>query len=443
MSKLDLVQSEAVEKTYSTLKKSGKALLRMAVGTGKTETAIKLFERMDTENSSRLLWITHTNELVEQAAERFILRALARSNGDGLDVGVFNARIKETHTKIVVASIQTLTKNRSLKQFSPTDFDIIVVDEAHHSPAETWLKVIKYFDGYKLGLTATPFRPDSKPLGEYFGEISFDLPFKKAQDEGLVAQDKNVVVITDSFLNGMVSGNGEYSAKQLDKLFTSQKRNETVVKAYRKYARSSVIESGMRPKSICFCINIQHAIRMTKYFRKNEISSEFLCGDSARLSAEDRSNIMNKFKNTNEIEILCVVNILNEGVDIADCNILLMTRPTQSNIVYQQQIGRASRIDSGKKKFFYIMDFVDQTDTDFQSYTMSTLKSVPLTKSQVITEYIDDQDEVQIEKTTKDIMEKAMNFEVDMRKTLDASKINEENLKKFIATNGEFQPWNV
>lgn len=424
---IDSVQNDAVKMTIKTLKSEGKALIYMATGTGKTETALKLFESLDNNKTKRLLWVTHSIELQDQVQERILSRALRRNLFEYCDVGAFARHAKDTQTKIVVASVQSLA--RHLKTyFSPDDFDVIIVDECHHTPAKNWAKVVNYFNGLKIGLSGTIVRPDGLGLEEYFGNVSFDLSFKKAQEYRLLAPCENKVILTDSVLNGRVNINGEYSAKQLDKLFTSEYRNTVIVKSYRDHARKAVVRAGMKPKAICFCINIRHAKMMAGYFTKHGIPSAFVCGDASIQTAEERQSNMDAFRKSDEIEILCSVNILNEGVDIPEANIAIMCRPTQSNIVYSQQIGRVARIDGGKKKFFFVLDFVDQTDSEFFCYTTSSLTGRPTTKNDVVVEYLSDADPVVVEKRVGDVMARRDEFEANMIKKIDTTKLTRENL---------------
>lgn len=430
--KLDSIQKQTKIKALKALNKNGKTLVRMATGTGKTETAIKIFEALDKKNNKRVLWLTHQNELIEQSGNRFLDR-------NHYDVGLFNSKDKVTQSKIVVGSIQSLA--RGLNRFHPKDFDLIIVDEAHHSPAEQWTKVINYFQAPKLGITATPYRPDGQSLDDMFGDLCVDISFVKAQSLGVLAKDKTRAIVTNSVLSGFVDLGGEYNKRQLDRLYTSNNRNDIIVKSYLKYGRKEAKKLKMVPKGICYCINSKHAKRMNKLFNNAGIKSVFVSGNIKNTSTNQRQQYMNDFKNTNKYEILCVVNLMNEGVDVPDANIALMCRPTQSNIIYSQQVGRLARINNGKKKQFIILDYVDQTNTDFQAYGVGNLKNGSYQPNEVVVEYLNENDPKFRDQVAKDIMKKAEEFEVTMRKQIDLSKVNEQSLLEYIKTGK--QQWRI
>ena len=170
---------------------------------------------------------------------------------------------------------------------------------------------------------------------------------------GFLAKPISRVILTTSALDGFKTDTREYSVKQLDKLYSSKSRNFIILKEY-KAVRSKL----KKPKAVGFCININHARNMAKLFSVNGIKANFICSNSKFQTPQERNDVMTKFRETDEIEVLFAVNIFNEGIDIPEANIALMIRPTGSNIVYQQQIGRVARTNGGKKKEFYVLDFV-------------------------------------------------------------------------------------
>lgn len=358
--KLDQIQTQAIKAIHKGIKKDKKALIVMATGLGKTETAIKTIKQM----KGRHLWIVGRNNLVEQTYERFIEYGV-------YDIGMLNGASKDFNSSLIISSVQTLSKVNMLKEFNTKDFDTIWIDEAHHAAATGYQKITDYFKPKGLiGLTATPDRPDHKNIYDTFGKAAFEKTFEDAQELGVLAAHKPFTILTDSVINGMQTQTGDYSAAALDRLYTSRSRNSTIVASYKKYGRKNVKKAGMTPKAICFCINVAHAKILAAEFNLGGVKADFICANDSIQPKEDRQRIETEFRTGNSIEVLCSVDLMNEGVDIPGVNIVCMARPTRSAIVYQQQIGRAARIDEGRKKFFVVLDYVDNCRKGFESYTV-------------------------------------------------------------------------
>lgn len=411
-----MVQNRAIKAINRDLKKNQKALLVLATGLGKTETAMKIIEKTDNNQ----LWIVGRNNLLYQTAERFYNRGIH-------NIGVLNGSQKEIDMKITMSTVQTISKQNMLKMFKPDHFDTIWIDEAHHTAAKQYKKILAYFKNYKLvGLTATPDRPDSENIYNIFGKISYEKTFEEAQKLKILAKQKPSTILTDSVIKGIKTKTGDYSPESLDRLYTSSKRNQTIIKSYIKYAKNKVIKSSMKPKAICFCINVQHAIMLSKEFKNKGIKAEYICGNRKTQTVEDRIEIENKFRNTNDIEILCAVDLMNEGIDIPDVNIALMARPTRSAIIYSQQLGRVARIDGGRKKYFVVLDYVDNCGKDFNSYTIGNLKPNGSKNIPIITEYLNQNDpEHPIKNRVKSYRDGLNNFTKSARENYEKYTNNE------------------
>lgn len=432
--KLDRIQKKAVKAVMASLEENGRALVRMATGTGKTETAIKVVKDL---GDIRVLWLTHRYELIDQLANQIRGRLQRYAI---TDVGVFGNGCRDTLNDFIVASIPTLARDKNLKAFHPDDFHLVIVDEAHHTPAPSWELVVNYFNGNKLALTATPDRPDGQSLEEYFGDIVFDVCFDVAVAKGLIVKPEGWCILTNSVLKGLASKDGKYSPKQLERLYSSKNRNTIIKLAYDKYGRAPILKQGLKPKTICYCINVQHAERMADEFTKSGYKSKFIVGDQGVQSKKEREDIYNEFKNTHKIEVLCVVDVLNEGVDVPDVNILLMCRPTQSSIIYSQQVGRGVRLNKGKKACI-VLDFVDQTNTKFQTYTLGNHSPNSAHKNRTVPDYLDTQDPLARKNRVDDFWKNVRDFEAGIRQSIDYSRVTIQNIKKFIVTSGEYKPW--
>ncbi len=414
--KLNAIQKPAIAAVLKALKTDGKALLQAATGTGKTNIAVNVYSALQAKNKKvRVLWVTHTNELVEQSGFRF------QTLLPGTDVGLFYGKDKDTQGQVTVASVQSISKKNNLEKFSPNAFDYIFVDEAHHTPAVTWDKTLNYFSKAKrFGFTATPYRPTDTSgdpaLFKYFGPIISEFSLEEAQKQGVVAKIDAHIVLTNSILEPKFDTAGDYARATLDRLWTTEDRGDTVIRAYKEYGRKAMKKIGLKYKTICYCINSNHAENMVKLFEKAGIKAALLVGDANRLKATERKETYDTFLTTNDIEVLCVVNILNEGADINDVGCMLMCRPTKSNIVYTQQVGRGVRVVPKYKEKVVLIDFVDNTEKKYLGYNSSNLPKSGITYQRIVTKYLKDQDPVVLERRVEDVMASIREFENQFRK---------------------------
>lgn len=383
------VQSVAVQKALKELKAEGRCLVVKPTGTGKTVVGMKIMAHFLKEP---ILWITQTEELIHQTAEDLRKRFGADK------VGLFVRDEQESGAPILVASLQTIEKDEYLQGFRKRHFGLMIVDEAHHSQAPTWKKVIDYFQCNKVGLTATPYRHDGKEIEDLFGNTAFQMSYEEAKEKRLISEETYRVILTNSKIKGLRVKGHDYRAEDLDRLVVSANRNEIIVDSYKKYGRSFMRENNLPYKTICFCITVQHAIRMRELFREHGITAEILVGRAGKKSAAfavsnrpqtetERREIYESFRKGTGPEILCVVNVLNEGKNIQDVSCLLMARPTRSGIIFQQQMGRASRRIHRKKEKFLVLDYVDLINRKYPPMTLARITGKPYSPDQIVPDY--------------------------------------------------------
>jgi len=316
-----------------------KALVVAATGVGKTFLAA--FDSMEYKT---VLFVAHREEILNQAYETF-----AKVRGaEGL--GRLFGQFKEHDAKILFASIQSLSREENLKQFNRKKFDYICVDELHHGVAGTYKKVLDYFEpDFMLGLTATPHRLDQKDvyaICDYNSVYEVDL-FTSINRGWLVPYryygiyDATVNYENIKFLNG------KYVEKDLEKALLINERSELILKHYLRYRRS---------RALAFCRNIKHAEYMAAYFNENGIKSVCIHSDSSTENYIDRKEGIRKLED-GYIEVIFSVDMLNEGVDIPSLDMLLFLRPTESPVVFLQQMGRGLRRFQGKQDV-RIIDFI-------------------------------------------------------------------------------------
>ncbi|WP_314714673.1 DUF3427 domain-containing protein [Leptotrichia wadei] len=345
-------------------------LVISATGTGKTylaamdikqffeinsNTENKLFEINDKKSKTsniKFLFIAHREELLENAINVFskILKI------DKNEFGRIYGGLKEIDKNIIFASIQSL--RNCYNEFKPSFFDYVIVDEFHHSMSDSYLKTLSYFNPkFLLGLTATPKRMDGKDilsLCDY--NVVDEIGIKEALEEDLIVPF-HYFGVNDYTINydNIPYKNGKYNEKILLENLLLNTRTDYIVEKINKFGFD-----GDELSAVAFCQNIEHAFFMKEEFSKKGYKSAVI---TANTSSNERSEILEKFKNK-KIEILCVVDILNEGIDIPTINLLLFLRPTMSSTIFIQQIGRGLR-KAKNKDFVTIIDFIGNHKKDY------------------------------------------------------------------------------
>lgn len=347
-----------------------KGLVISATGTGKTylaamdikqffeinsNTENKLFKINDKKSKTsniKFLFVAHREELLENAINVFskILKI------DKNEFGRIYGGLKEIDKSIIFASIQSL--RNCYNEFKPSFFDYVIVDEFHHSMSDSYLKTLSYFNPkFLLGLTATPKRMDGKDilsLCDY--NVVDEIGIKEALEEDLIVPF-HYFGVNDYTINydNIPYKNGKYNEKILLENLLLNTRTDYIVEKINKFGFD-----GDELSAVAFCQNIEHAFFMKEEFSKKGYKSAVI---TANTSSNERSEILKKFKNK-KIEILCVVDILNEGIDIPTINLLIFLRPTMSSTIFIQQIGRGLR-KAKNKDFVTIIDFIGNHKKDY------------------------------------------------------------------------------
>jgi superfamily II DNA or RNA helicase len=348
-------QQEAHDTVFQRLEQGvARQLLVFATGLGKTFTATTIIKRFH-----RVLWITHTEELILQSARSII------ADHPEASVGIIKQERFDIDSQIVVASIQTL--HRRLDRIDPSTFDCIVVDEAHLAMAETWTKAINHFN-FKLllGLTATPKRLDGISLGNLFDDIVYERGIDFGIKNGYLVELEAIRIKTDISLDKVRTTGGELNSGDLNKTINTPERNRFIVKEWLKYAADM--------PTLAFAVNIEHATDLTNAFIAQGIAATFVVSDKEL--CPDREDRIAAFKK-GDIKVLVNVMILTAGFDHPPVSCIIAARPTKSETVYLQSIGRGTRpvvnvtldtveerleaISGSSKPKCIIMDIVDST----------------------------------------------------------------------------------
>ncbi|QSX08792.1 DEAD/DEAH box helicase family protein [Alkalibacter rhizosphaerae] len=333
-------QKEALLELANTREEGNeKALVVAATGIGKTYLAA--FDSIQYEN---VLFVAHREEILNQAYHTF-----AKIRGeDGL--GRLFAGYKDFHAKILFASVQSLSKKENLEKFDAAFFEYEIIDEIHHGAASSYRKILDHFKPeFMLGLTATPHRMDQKDIYELcdFNSV-YEVDLFSAINRGWLVPYKYYGIYDGSVnYENITFLKGKYVEKELEKALSINTRAELIYKNYLKYRGKS---------ALAFCVSIDHAEFMADYFNKMGIRSSCIHSDSSRKNYCDRKIGIEKLKN-GKLDVIFSVDMLNEGVDIPYLDLLLFLRPTESPVVFLQQLGRGLRKAQGKSEI-KVLDFI-------------------------------------------------------------------------------------
>ena len=329
------------------------ALLYHATGTGKTTTAVLDAKRC----GGRVLFIAHTQELVDQATKRF------RELWPNTTVGRYCEAIKQPRAHVVCGSVQSVALH--LDDFKNDDFDYLIVDEAHHAAADTYQKVLAYFKpAFTLGLTATPERADDKSILDIFKNTAHKLDIQTAVEIGELVPVRCIRIHTNIDLTKVRFNSVQYNIRDLESKIYVPERNRLIVGTWLQYVRDK--------RTVVFCASVKHAQQIAELFREQGISAAAVSGG---MKQSERREFQDKFVNR-EIQVLCACDLLNEGWDCPEIEVLFMARPTMSKVLYTQQLGRGMRLYSGKESLM-VFDFVDnasQYNTPYSLHRLFRLK---------------------------------------------------------------------
>lgn len=324
-------------------------MVAMATGTGKTETFLgALSSEQEAGNLSRALIIAHRKELVEQPRDR-----VARNWSHILPVpGIVMANQNDTVAQIVVATVQTLQSERRLAELlSHGVFSHVIIDECHHAVAPTYRSLIDALRVANpsmrlLGATATPKRTDGEGLRRVFNSVAYKISIKDA-----ITKLKCLVpfmalgVQLPVDISGVSITGGDYNEEELGSVLMVDNAEEVIVETWRKHA------SGRQ--TMTFTASVAQAQSLSGAFNRAGIQAGWASGTSSRA---DRELVVNRYR-AGELQVLVNCALWTEGVDIPETSCVAMVRPTRSDSVYVQAVGRGLRLAPGKTDCL-ILDFV-------------------------------------------------------------------------------------
>ena len=351
---LDKLEAERTVRGYK------RNLVVAATGTGKTVISALDYKRFRKQNPGkpcRLLFVAHREEILRQSLYTF--RAVLKDANFG---EMFVGDYKPESIDNLFISIQTFNSQDFTAKTSPEFYDFIIVDEFHHAAAPTYQKLLAYYQPrILLGLTATPERMDGKSILPYFNNrIAAEIRLPEAIDRKLLCPFQYFGVTDTVDLDTLKWRAGGYDKNELSNLYTlsgttASRRADHVVSSLLKY-----VTDIDEVKGLGFCVTVEHAEFMCRYFNDHNIPSMFLTGKSPD---EERKTAKQRLV-AGEVRFIFVVDIYNEGVDIPEVNTVLFLRPTESLTVFLQQLGRGLRL-AEDKECLTVLDFIGQANRKY------------------------------------------------------------------------------
>ena len=360
------MQLEAL-KSLDDLRSRGecKALLISATGTGKTY--LSAFDALNLK-PKRLLFVVHRANIAKKAMQTF-------QNLFPKDVsfGLYSGSTTELEADFVFATVQTLSRDKHLKKFTKDCFDYIVIDETHRASANSYQKVLDYFNpSFLLGMTATPERTDKSDVFKIFDHnIAYEIRLQQALEMDILVPF-HYYGVTDLTVDGEIIDD----ASSIN-LLTKEERVRHILHYIDRYG----CDNG-EVRGLVFCSELNECRFLAEAFNSNGYRALALTGEDSEAARDDAIERLESSDQTNKLDYIFSVGIFNEGIDIPSVNQIVMLRPTESSIVFVQQLGRGLR-KADNKEYLTVIDFIGNYKNNFmvpialygdRSYNKDTLR---------------------------------------------------------------------
>ena len=345
------MQQEVIKSLQKSIQEGqDRGLLVSATGTGKTYASAFALKNI---KPKRVLFLVHREQIAKQA-----MKSYQKVFQGHKTFGLLSGNSKEYDVDCLFSTMQTMAKEESLAHFSRDAFDVIVIDEVHRAGAQSYQKIMKYFrPRFWFGMSASPERTDDFDIYSLFDHnILYEIRLQQALEENLLCPF-HYFGIQDLEIDGEVFDD-ETGLRNFSKL-VSDVRVDYILKQANFYGYS-----GNRPKGLIFCSNKQEAKELSRKFNERGVPSVSLSGEDSQSYREECIERLTSDSREDYLEYIFTIDIFNEGVDIPEINQIIMLRPTQSAIIFVQQLGRGLRKTSDKE-FVVIIDFIGNYKNNF------------------------------------------------------------------------------
>lgn len=316
-----------------------KGIVVAATGVGKTHLAA-----FDALPFRRVLFLAHRDEIVKQAYDVFYqLRSQCQ-------LGFYTGTQKDEGADVYFSTVQTLSRSEHLQALPRDYFNYIVVDEFHHAAAESYRRVIDYFEpDFLLGLTATPFRMDNQDIFSLCDDnVIYEISLKQSIERDLLVPFRYYAIYDPTDYDRIEMANGRYVVEDLERQLSYKERADLIIGQYRRLAGE---------RTLGFCVSIKHAEYMAEYFTANGVAAAAVhSGLPGNGHTMDRHEALEALEQ-GEIKVIFAVDIFNEGVDMPSLDTVMFLRPTESYVIFLQQLGRGLR-KYPDKEYLTVIDFI-------------------------------------------------------------------------------------
>ena len=324
-----------------------KALLISATGTGKTYLSAFDVQKV---KPKKFLFIVHRLTIAEEAMKTF-----ENLLGADIKMGIYSGNRKELDSDYLFSTIQTISKQEHLNNFEPSHFEYIVIDESHRAAADSYQRIMNHFSPkFLLGMTATPERTDGDDIFKMFdNNIAYEIRLHRALSEEMLSPF-HYYGVTDLTIND----------QQVDELtdfnhLTAKERVERIIETAKIYG----CDNG-NVRGLIFSSNNEISIKLSNEFNERGFQTVALTGDSSEAERQRAIRLLESENYSEKLDYIFTVDIFNEGIDIPSVNQIIMLRPTQSAIIFVQQLGRGLRkIDA--KDYLTVIDFIGNYNNNY------------------------------------------------------------------------------
>lgn len=342
MKKMELrpYQQEAKDSVFQAWEQVDRTLLVLPTGCGKTIVFAKVTEDC-VRQGKRVLILAHRGELLEQASDK-----IAKATGLKCATEKAEETCLGSWYRIAVGSVQSLMREKRLKQFPADYFGYIIVDEAHHCISDSYQRVLQYFTEAKvLGVTATPDRGDMRNLGEYFQSLAYEYTLPKAIKEGYLSPIKALTLPLKLDLSGVGIQAGDFKSGDL----------ATALDPYLYQIADEMSHYCRDRKTVVFLPLVKTSQKFRDILNEKGFQAAEVNGES-----KDRAEVLQAF-DRGDYNVLCNSMLLTEGWDCPSVDCIVVLRPTKIRSLYSQMVGRGTRLYPGKD-YLLLLDFLWHTE---------------------------------------------------------------------------------
>jgi len=328
-------------------KGKNKALLISATGTGKTFlSAFDVYKF----KPKKFLFVVHRLTIAEEA-----LKTFKRLLGNKIKMGIYSGDQQQIDADYIFSTVQTISKQEHLEKFDRKHFDYIVIDETHRAGAESYKRLMDFFTPrFLLGMTATPERTDGADVFKMFDyNIAYEIRLHRALEEGMLSPF-HYYGVTDLTINGeQIEDKSDFN------LLLAKERVDRIIEKIELYGCDDGIIRGL-----IFCSRQEECIALSKQLNLHGYRTRALTGDDSETARKDAINRLERDNDSVKLDYIITVDIFNEGIDIPCVNQIIMLRPTQSAIIFVQQLGRGLR-KCDLKDYLTVIDFIGNYSNNF------------------------------------------------------------------------------